>query len=345
MSQLLDTALSRLTARPFPTDQLKAEQVGVSVCVVNWNCRDILRNCLHSLLNQPQGVSLEVIVVDNASQDGAATMVADEFPQARLLRNEVNAGFARANNQAASIARGRLLFFLNNDTVVPAHTLGRLAQYLDQHPEAALVGPRLRNGQGRIQTSYRRRPTVATFLHRTLLLRWTGLFRGNYRQYRRGNVQTGVGSAHVVDVLMGAAMLVRREAFLRMGAWDEEFTFGGEDMELCHRAGRFGQVVYLPEVEITHLGRAGTRRNIAYASTNIAIGFARYFRKSGATRAALFGYKVAITLDAPLQLCVKAGQYALRRLRGRTHQAEQSLTALRGLAAFCCKGFLPFWRA
>jgi len=314
------------------------------VCVVNWNCRELLRGCLRSLLEEGQGVSLEVIVVDNASGDGAADMVAREFPQVRLIRNSGNAGFARANNQAAQIAQGRFLFFLNNDTVVPARTLIQLVEYLETHSEAVMVGPCMRDGHGKVQISYRLRPTIATFLHRTLLLRWTGLFRRHYQAYRR-DVLAEARAARPVDVLMGAALLVRRSEFICMGAWDEDFAFGGEDLELCHRARQLGEVVYLPGVEITHLGRASTRRNIAFASTRIAIGFVQYFRKSGATRAALFAYKLAITLDAPVQLVIRGGQYLLRRLRGRRVQAERSLTSVRGAVAFLCTGLWRFWRA
>lgn len=293
-------------------------------------------------------------MVDNGSSDGAALMVAREFPQVRLIRNRANAGFSRANNQAALIARGRYLFFLNNDTVVPPHTLGKLVDFLECHPEAVLVGPRLRDSEGRVQMSYRQRPTIATFLHRTLLLRWTGLLRGRYRAYRRdvGEVvdQTGASGKlktypTVVDVLMGAAMLMRRTEFLELGGWDEEFTFGGEDMELCHRARQRGDVLYLPDVEIVHRGRASTRQHIGYASTQIAVGFVKYFRKTGASRTALFFYKLAVTLDAPVQLLVKGGQYLIRRLRGNKLQAEKSLTVVRGVGAFLVKGLWSFWAA
>src|SRR5439155_26361969 len=121
----------------------------VSVCIANWNCRELLRACLESLHDQPQGVRLETIVVDNASQDGAAAMVARDFPEVVLLRNPTNLGFAKDNNRAAEYARGRYLFFLNNDTFVPAGSLRRLVEFADGHPTVGLIGPRLRDADGR----------------------------------------------------------------------------------------------------------------------------------------------------------------------------------------------------
>jgi N-acetylglucosaminyl-diphospho-decaprenol L-rhamnosyltransferase len=317
--------------------------IDVSVCIANWNCRDLLRACLESLHDQPQGVRLETVVVDNGSADGAADMVAREFPEVVLHRNGANLGFARANNQAAARARGGYLLFLNNDTVVPSGTLRRLVEYAEAHPEVGMIGPRLRDGRGQPQVSYRRRPTVATLLHRTSLLRWTGLLRGAYRRYRREHFDPE--TTRRVEVLMGAAMFLRREVFFACGGWDEEFTFGGEDMDLSLRVGRRYPVVYHPRAEITHFGRVSTRLHIGFASTQMTVGFARYLRKSGCSRAALLAYKAAVTLDAPVQFVMKGVQYLWRRLRGKEAKAEKTLLVLRGLGHFLVHGLEPFWRA
>ncbi len=317
--------------------------IDVSVCIANWNCRELLRACLESLLDQPQEVRLEVIVVDNASTDGAADMVEQEFPEVILYRNPENLGFARANNQAARRSQGRYLFFLNNDTVVPPETLRRLVDYAGAHPEVGMVGPRLRDGRGRYQVSYRLQPTVATFLHRTCLLRWTGLLRRAYRSYRRY-----VFDPHQerrVEVLMGAAMLLPREVFLDCGGWDEEFVFGGEDLDLSTRINQRAPVVYLPEAEVIHLGRASTRQHIGFASTQMAIGFVRYLRKTGCSRPALLVYKMVVTLDTPVHIVGKTLRYLWRRLWGRKREAERTLLALKGLVHFLVKGLVPFWRA
>jgi GT2 family glycosyltransferase len=322
---------------------LEAGPVHVTVCIANWNCRDLLRGCLESLHDQPQGVRLETVVVDNASSDGAADMVAREFPEVVLLRNPVNRGFARANNQAADRARGRYLLFLNNDTLVPPGTLGRLMEYAEKHPGVGMIGPRLRDGRGQAQVSYRQRPTLATLLHRTSLLRWTGLLRESYRRYRREEFDPE--STREVEVLMGAAMFLPRDVFFECGGWDEEFTFGGEDLDLSLRIGRSRPVVYHPTVEITHYGRVSTRLHIGYASAHMAAGFVRYLRKSGCSPLGLLAYKALVSLDAPVHLVMKVVQYLWRRVQGRHEKAEKSLLALRGLAYFLLRGLVTFWRA
>ena len=195
--------------------------------------------------------------MDNASSDGAPEMVAAEFLEVVLLRNDRNLGFFRANNQAALASSGELFFFSDNDTVVPAQTLGKLVQFLDAHPEVCLVGPKLRDrATAQVQMSYRRRPTVAVWLHRTWLLHGRVSF---------GLIITVIAvedheasRAQKVEVLMGAALFMSREKLAELGGWDEAFHFGGEDLELCWRAEKLGGAVYVPDIEITHLGRAST---------------------------------------------------------------------------------------
>jgi GT2 family glycosyltransferase len=290
-----------------------------------------------------QKLRLEIIVVDNASTDGAAAMVARCFHRVVLIRNSTNVGFARANNQAAKRARGRYLFFLNNDTVVPPGALRRLLDYARQNPHAGLIGPRLRNTHGRVQTSYRARPTIGALLHRTYLLRWTGLFRRVYRRYRQRD--SDLQTTRPVEVLMGAALLLRRKVFNELGPWDEGYTFGGEDIDLCSRISKKYQVVYYPDVEITHHGRASSRQHIGFAHTNTVIGITRYLRKSGSSWPALLAYKLVITCDAPLQWLGHAVQYGWRRVRGQRERATKTLVVLRGVNHFLMCGLSAFWRA
>jgi GT2 family glycosyltransferase len=320
-----------------------AGPIDITVCIANWNCREMLRACLESLHDQPQGVRVETVVVDNGSRDGAADMVGRDFPEVVLIRNVKNVGFARANNQAAERARGRYLFFLNNDTLVPAGSLRRLLHYAEAHPEVGMIGPRLRDGRGRPQISYRRKPTVAALLHRTVLLRWTGLCRRAYHRYRRADFNPL--ERRQVEVLAGAALLLRRDVFAALGRWDEGFAFGGEDIELSLRVNRFHPVVYLPDVEVTHFGRVSSRENIAFADPNLAAGYVRTLRKAGTPAAVLRFYKIVVTLDAPLLCALKWWQFGWRRACGRPVKAARSRLAARGLWHFITRGLGRFWRA
>ena len=321
-----------------------ADAPDVSVCIANWNCREHLRRCLSSVLECPQGATVEVIVVDNASTDGAAEMVAAGFPDVVLIRNTDNAGFARASNQAAGLANGRYVFFLNNDTVVPPQSLGRLVAFADGHPNVGMIGPRLRDGDGKLQISYRRKPTMRAMLHRAALLRWTGLFRRAYDEYRRDGFDPA--GVRRVEVLMGAAVLMPRAVYEQCGGWDEGFRFGVEDVDLSDRVGRVRPLVHVPGVELTHFGRVSSRQNVTFAAPNLMIGYARYFRKSGVARLPLMIYKAVFTLDAPIQLLGKAVQYTWRRLTGAdVEKAEKSRLALRGGWQFLTRELIRFWRA
>ncbi len=225
---------------------------------------------------------------------------------------------------------------------MPPRALRRIADFLKAHPDVIMLGPRLRDPQGRLQMSHRRQPSPRTFLHRTLLFRRLGLGRAEYQQYRRA----GASAEQVldVDILMGAAIAMPRQPFLALGGWDEDFVFGGEDMELCHRARRIGRVVYWPAVAITHLGSISSKDHAGFAATQSAIGFARYFRKTGSSRTDLWCYKLAVTLDAPLRLALRTLQFAWRGWRRRDRKTQRCVREIRGTCAFLTRGLVAFWR-
>jgi GT2 family glycosyltransferase len=316
--------------------------IDVSVCIVNWNCREYLRACLHSLRAAAAEVALEVLVVDNGSTDGAAEMTADQFPEVVLVKNRANDGFSRANNQAARLARGRYLFFLNNDTIVPPGALRGLLDYARAHPEAGIIGPRLEDEHGRPQLSWRSCPTLGALLHRITWLRWTGLFRRAYRRYRGRDIDARVPRR--VEVLMGAALFMSRAVFRACGAWDEDYTFGGEDIDLCARVGRRHAIVYHPGLAITHFGRVSSRQHVAFSFSHTLIGVTRYLRKSGCSRAGLLFYKIALMGDVPLQWLGHAVRYTYRRLRGQPLRAAKSRLLLRALGHFLTHQLGTLWR-
>jgi N-acetylglucosaminyl-diphospho-decaprenol L-rhamnosyltransferase len=317
--------------------------VAVSVCIANWNCVALLRRCLESLFHHEQGVTFEVVIVDNASSDGAADMVAAEFPQATLIRNVENRGFSVANNQAAEVARGRYFFFLNNDTVVPPNTLGQFCEFAEANPSVGMVGPRLRGTDGANQISYRRRPTLGALLHRISLLRWTGLFRRAYYDYRRDSYEAE--GVRRVEVLMGAAVFLHRAVFEDSGRWDERYGFGVEDIDLSMQVGRRRPLVYMGDVEVLHYGRVASRGNVNFVAPNVATGYVRYFRKAGVSPNVLRLYKFLVTLDAPVQCAGKLVQGGIRLLRGQPERAKRSWLAARGLMQFLRTELVRFWVA
>jgi hypothetical protein len=314
----------------------------LSVCIVNWNGREFLGPCLDSLARAQAGLSVEIILVDNASADGSADFVAAAYPQVRLIRNATNAGFARANNQAAAVSAGRYLLFLNNDTIVGEDSLRDLVRFMDAHPKVGQVGPRLIGRDGQPQRSYRYKPTLGALLHRLTLLRWTGLFRRAYKRYRRREFDPA--TLRPVEALLGAAVCLPRHVFFGHGGWDEGFPFGLEDFDLSARVARTHQVIFLAGADIIHLGKMSSRKNAGYAYTGVECGYARYLRKHVLGPVGSGLYKLGVTLDLPFALVSEAVRELWRRWRRGPAEPGRPHTELAALWHFLTRGLGLFWR-
>lgn len=227
-----------------------APRTTLSVVVVSYNSSDFLPACLASLREAPFEPRPEVFVVDNASADGSADLVAARFPEVRLLRNGGNVGYSRAVNQAWREASGDFLLVLNPDIVVRDRALQVLHRHLVDHPEVGLVAPRLLNPDGTLQYSCRRHYTLATYaLRRTPLRR---LFPDHPIVRRHLMADWDHAEARDVDWVLGAAMMLRREA-LGATVMDERYFIYFEDVDLCVRLRREGwRVVYEPEAVMLH---------------------------------------------------------------------------------------------
>lgn len=224
----------------------------LSIVIVNWNVRELLRRCLHSVY-RATGASLqvEVIVVDNASSDGSVAMVPEDFPQVHLIANDENLGFTRGNNQAIAQCRGRYVLLLNPDTEVVGDALSTMVRYMDDHPQVGALGPQLLNPDGSVQSSRRRFPTIATaFLESTILQQWFPDNQVLRRYYVRDR---GDDEVQEVDWVVGACLLARRQAIEQVGLLDEEFFMYSEEMDWCRRFKERGwRVVYLPTAQVIH---------------------------------------------------------------------------------------------
>jgi GT2 family glycosyltransferase len=224
----------------------------VSVVVVNWNTRDILRDCLRSIFVETKRVTCEVVVIDNGSSDGSAEMVAAEFPAVRLIRNADNRGFAAANNQGMVGARGRYVLLLNSDTVVLEDAISKAVAFAEGHPDAAVVGCRAVFPDGRLQQNCFLFPSL---LNLALSLTHLALVFPRSRFFGRGRLTWwDYATPREVDVVAGCFMLVRRAAIDQVGPMADRFFMYSEDTEWCWRFRQAGwRVLYTPDAVIIHL--------------------------------------------------------------------------------------------
>lgn len=229
----------------------------LSVLVASYNTRDLLLACLATLDRNRGDVALETIVVDNASADGTPDAVAARFPHVTLLRNAVNEGFAKANNRALAIARGRYVLLLNPDTLVPPELLGPMIALMDENPGVGVAGCRVDRPDGELDAACKRGfPTPWNALGRFLGLdrAFPKLFGG----YRR--VADDPRGRFDVDAVVGAFMLVRRETVDEVGGLDESFFMFGEDLDWCYRVkARDWRVWYVGDRGVVHHKGASTR--------------------------------------------------------------------------------------
>lgn len=224
----------------------------LSVIIVNWNTVDLLRVCLQHLEEYRKSPECEIIVVDNASSDDSAAMVAKEFPDCILLAEKRNHGFAGGNNIGLKIAVGRYLLLLNSDTEVRGNALLTLCDLLDSNPNAGACGPKLLNPDGTIQASCRSFPTFRTALfNRKSIL--TRLFPNNKysRQYLLNDYDRG--TLRQVDWVIAACILVRREVLNEIQGLDEGFFMYSEDVDWCYRMHKAGwTILYDPSAVVMH---------------------------------------------------------------------------------------------
>jgi len=248
----------------------------LAIVIVNWNTRDLLRDCLTSVYAN-RDADFQVCVVDNASTDGSAEMVEREFSQAHVIRSLRNGGFAYANNlglrawcfgerdggdspgPTSSVPRYALL--LNSDTIVPPDGLAQMLAFMDAHPEAGAAGPKLVRLDGTLDLACRRGfPTPQASFYQLIGL--SKLFPKSPRFGRYNLTYLNPDQLTEVDSVNGAFMLVRAQAIEQAGLLDEAFFFGGEDLDWAYRIKAVGwKIYYNPAVVVQHVKRASYRHN------------------------------------------------------------------------------------
>jgi len=263
-----------IESRPSPgPDTLRTR---ISVVVVNWNTRELLRQCLDSLSASLEQGDIEVWVVDNHSMDGSAQDVRVNFPWVKLIENSENLGFAAANNQAMRKASGQYLLLLNNDTIVEPGALEELAKFMDGYPRAGGAGARLLNADGSLQPSCHPMLTPEREFWRLIFLDrvWP---RVNYPM-RRWNPSL----PHRVEVIKGACLMLRRKALDQAGLFDERYFMYTEEVDLCYRLAAAGwELWWVPSAAIVHYEGQSSKQAAAQMYVQLYRSKVQFYRKFG----------------------------------------------------------------
>jgi N-acetylglucosaminyl-diphospho-decaprenol L-rhamnosyltransferase len=268
--------------------------VDLSIVIVSWNVRDLLRRCLDSILGtgRPKtegdaecpascilhpAPSIEILVVDNGSTDGSVEMLRTDFPDVHVVVNAENRGFPAGNNQGLTLAGGRYVLLLNPDTEVVGNALATMVAFADEYPDVGLIGPQLLNLDGSVQSSRRRFPTLATAFFESTWLQPCAPRSLLERYYVLDHPDDAVLD---VDWVQGAALMVRREAIDQIGPMDERFFMYSEELDWCRRFREAGwRVVYLPGAQVIHHAGKSSEQVLPARHVHFQTSKVRYFRK------------------------------------------------------------------
>jgi GT2 family glycosyltransferase len=248
--------------------------IDLSIIIVNWNTKEYLLPCVKSIFEKGEGISKEVIVVDNGSQDGSASEVKKTFPFVQLIENERNLGFARASNQGLQKASGRYVLLFNPDAQVKDEAIKQLVSFMDTHIDAGAAGAQLLNGNGSRQNSIANLPSLTTeLLNKSLLRRlFPKKFPGKEKDYPE---------PIEVDSVIGACMMVRREATEQVGLLDEDYYLFLEETDWCYRMKKAGWKIYhVSQAEIYHFQGKSAERDKKKAKVEYYRSRYHFFKKN-----------------------------------------------------------------
>ena len=291
----------------------------MSIIIVSWNTKEILRNCLGSIYEQHGDSSLEVIVIDNASSDGSAEMVKKDFTQVTLIENSENRGFAAANNRGIAIAKGRYVLLLNPDTIVLDNAINKTLCFADAHPESAVVGCRVLNSDRTLQPTCFMFPSVSNMLlSATYLYR---LFPKNRFFGRERMTWWDRNDIREVDVVTGCIMFVRCEAIEQVGLLDEQFFVYGEETDWCYRFRQAGwKVIFTPCAEIIHLGGESTQKKATAMVVQLRKSILQFMKKHHNP----FIYRIACMLTV-IFLAVRLPIWSVMAFFHRSESSEAAI--------------------
>lgn len=314
----------------------------VSVIIVNWNTRDLLRGCLESIYEQTRTSEFEVIVVDNNSLDDSTEMVSKNYPDVKLIVNDTNKGLATAINQGLEIAGGRYALLLNSDTLICEQAIDKTLAYAQGHPDLGIVSCQVVDSDGRITMTSFSFPSLWN-----LFCRLSGLASA-FKKSRLFGAEWMLWwdrkSERQVDVASGSFVLVRREAIEQVGRMDEDYFLFFEETDLCYRISKAGwKTVFWPRAKIVHVhgGRQSSQKEAMKMFVQYHKSLLIFFKKH---------YTLPTCLLARLMLIVNSGlrslgaimTAAMLRILGKNANSKwDSVGKYQGVIKYCVLGIEP----
>lgn len=282
----------------------------VSIVIPSWNAKEHLRRCIESIFEETEEIRIEVIVVDNASDDGSPEMVEEAFPHVILIKNDSNLGFGKACNLGMETATGKYIALVNSDIILGNHCLEKMYRYMEQHIEIGILGPRIHNPDGTLQRTCRGFPTLWNSYCRALALDRifpkSKLFAGQFMTYWTYD------AIRSVDFLSGCLMMIRSFCLEKVGFFDERFFIFAEDKDLCKRFWKAEfRVVFYPDAEAMHFHAASSANDpTRFYMEEVKANF-DYWRKHH-SRFHQFWFRIAVLLHQVFRLLAGIFIYSIR---------------------------------
>ena len=251
----------------------------LSIIIVNWNTRDLLIDCLNSIhidLDVSPTLQTEIFVIDNSSSDDSVSVFKTQFPWVILIENHQNVGFAKANNQGINLSSGKFILLLNSDAYLQPNTLNFMIDAFQKNNDIGAIGGKIFNPDGTFQASYASFPTIASEV-----INLIGLAKYVIGPYAPSPSPIKSEKAFPVDWVSGAAIMFRRNVIDDIGLLDEGYFLYSEETDLCWRMWKHGwQVWYLPDIHITHLGGASSKKSPVVNYSRLYLSKLRFFSKN-----------------------------------------------------------------
>lgn len=251
----------------------------LSIIIVNFNTKRLLKDCLNSLMENMRGIIYEIIVVDNASSDGSIEMLRNNFPDVKLIANKENLGFAAANNQAAEIAKGRFILLLNSDTILKEGNIRDMFKLFEENKNLGVAGAKVLNEDGSLQATCYRFPNLLTeYLNHTFFsVKYIPNFIYSHSHY----LKSSFNEIKEVDCLAGCFLLTKKKIIEKTGLFDEKYFMNYEDFDFCYKLNKNNlRVLYYPYFKIIHYGGRSRKECVVSEARLYFLSVRHYFKKN-----------------------------------------------------------------